>query len=270
MEKKVDFIVSGGFILFIQLIILLFLGYWIYSIFETHTFFEISISVIVFIVWIIVFCGFVKISINNANVYQLLGKYKGSIKENGYFWINPFYVFHNSLSLALTNHKTKVLEVNERTGIPIEIAAMITFKITDSYKATYSVENLTQYIDNQFSIGLREFAKNHTYQQLAELDHNFIDLINKSVQDAGITVIEAKITQLNYVESVSAGMLQKQQAQSMSDARELIVSNAIHIAQKAAKELNLSMQTYENFVKDLVLILCSHTPVSPIINVGTK
>lgn len=273
MEKKLSFIITGLFGLCLQLLTAVFIVYWMTDSFTQMVagdVFSILISISALFIFFSMFGGYMVIGINEAKIISFMGKYKGTIKNNGWYYKNPFY--NSSLiNLAIINVKTSLIEVNEKSGVPIQISVVISYKVIDTYKVSYVLSDTGNYISNQFNASLREFAKSHTYQQLAEIDHNFIEQLNKSVEQAGIEVLDAKITQLNYVESIASSMLQKQQAQSLSDARETIVNNALLIAQQTADKIGFTYAEHkERFVSDLIIVLCSHSPVTPTINVGGK
>jgi regulator of protease activity HflC (stomatin/prohibitin superfamily) len=271
MERKVSFVQPGGIFVFLQILIPIFISYWTYSNWKTVLSLEVlGLDILLGICFFIMFGGYIVVGINDSEVLQFMGKYKGTIKENGFFFVNPFYAAIN-YTLAIENKETPVLEVNEKTGTPIQIAALINYKLVDTYKANYAVTEFETYISNKFVSTLREFAKKHTYKQLTDLDHDFVAELNLSVAEAGIEVMEAKLTRLNYVESIAGAMLQNQQAQSMSDARKTIVDNALAIAKHTAGEISFTnVEDKNKFVSNLILVLCSHTPVNPVINVGNN
>lgn len=273
MEKKLNFIVTGFFGLCLQLLIGAFVIYWMidnWGQISTGDIFDILISIISIFIFFSMFGGYMVIDINESKIISFMGKYKGTIKNNGWYYKNPFYNSYR-INLAIINTPTSLIEVNEKSGVPIQISVVISYKVVNTYKVSYAVSDSGNYILNQFNASLREFAKNHTYQQLAEIDHNFIEQLNKCVEPAGVEVLDAKITQLNYVESIASSMLQKQQAQSLSDARETIVNNALLIAQHTAEKVGfMNSQSKERFISDLIIVLCSHSPITPTINVGGK
>lgn len=271
MEKKLSVIQPGGLVLIIQLLIAVFVSYWTITNWETVVSFSVlGLDIFLTLIFFVIFGGYIVVNINENVVYQFMGKYKGTLSVQGFYWTNPFYGLE-SFSTAAENIETQVLEVNEKTGTPIQIAALINYKLTNTYKVKYEVASFQTYIENKFLSTLREFAKKHTYQQLSELDHNFVDELNVAVEPAGIEVSEVKLTRLNYVESIAGAMLQNQQAQSMSDARTTIVNNALHIANRTATEISFTNQNDRaKFIANLILVLCSHTPTTPTINVGSN
>lgn len=267
MEKKIT-VISGVIAVFIQLLLV---GYAVYSIYSNwdnaDKFSTWVLPSIAVIIALILFGGYVVLQPNEAAVISFMGKYKGSLNTNGFLFINPFYG-SNTWSLKVSNYAMEPLKVNEKNGVPIEIAAIIVWKVGDTYKAQYDVEDLDEYIDNQFEISLRTLAKNHTYSELATEEKDFIADLTDKVSKAGVIILDAKITHLNYVPEIAAAMLQKQQASAMSEAKEIIVDNAVNIATAAAKEITeMSSEQKGIFISNLIIVLCSERAVSPVVTV---
>jgi len=267
METKKSSI-SGLFPILTQIgIIVLVISYFnIYSN-EIDSFSTWILPIFLIITFFKLFGGYVILNPNEAAVISFMGIYKGTLKENGFVFINPFYRI-TKWSLKVSNHKTEVLKVNEKDGVPIEISATITWKISDTYKAQYDVEKVSDYINNQFEISLRRFAQNHVYKELSGEGLEFIEDLKEKVSKAGVEILEAKITHLNYAAEIAGSMLQKQQASSLSDAKEIIVTTAVHIAKKAAEEIgDLTKDQKAKFISDLIVVLCSEKSVSPVLSV---
>jgi regulator of protease activity HflC (stomatin/prohibitin superfamily) len=223
-----------------------------------------------FILALFLFNGYVVLEPNEAAVISFMGKYKGTLKDNGLSFVNPFYSTIYC-SLKVSNYAMEPLKVNDKNGVPIEIAATIVWMIGDTYKAQYDVEDLDEYIDNQFEISLRTLAKNHSYSELSTEEKDFVVDITDKVSKAGVIILDAKITHLNYAPEIASAMLQKQQASSLSEAKEIIVSNAVDIASGAAISIrNMTELQRISFVANLVLVLCSDKGVTPTINVNNN
>lgn len=270
MEKNI--LKLSGFIgLLVQTLLIAHIGYQIYAGWnQPITFMKFPLPVIELITFFVLFGGYQIIQINEAIIITLFGKYKGTLTANGWFYINPFYSAI-SVDLRLISDGTALLTVNDKNGVPIEIGAIITYHIVDTYKATFAVDECIPFVRNQFVIGLRKFASKHTYAELASDEKEFVDDLNQRCEKAGIGVIDAKITDLNYVPEIAASMLKKQAAQALSDAKSIIVSNAVEIAQEAAEKANLSGGSDRNaFIKNLVIVLCSEKEVTPTINLSKE
>lgn len=217
------------------------------------------------VIALILFGGYVVISPNESAVLVFMGKYKGTLKENGFWFTNPFYGV-TTVSMKMLTLQTDILEVNEKTGIPIEIAAIINLKVADTFKYHFGVEDIHAYIKNQAELCLRDLAKNHTYSELSNEEKDFMDDLTTKLELGGLQVVAAKISHLNYIEAIAASMLQKQQATSMSEARRTIVENAIGIAQEAGKELTeLNASDKSKFISNLIIVLCGDRGVSPVL-----
>lgn len=267
MEKKIT-VISGLVAVFIQLILAGFSVYLLYNnwgnVNEINTW---VLPVIFIVISLILFGGYVVLQPNEAAVISFMGKYKGSLDTNGFLFVNPFYGA-SIWSLKVSNHAVAPLTVNEKDGVPIEIGAMVSWKVGDTYKAEYEVEDLEPYIENQFEISLRTLAKNHRYSELASEEKDFITDLTDKCSKAGVIILDAKITHLNYVPEIAAAMLQKQQATAMSEAKEIIVDNAVNIAQSAAKEISqMTPEQKGKFISDLIVVLCSERAVSPVVSV---
>lgn len=226
-------------------------------------------SLLLLVLFFICLSGFKVVQPNQFLVFTFMGKYRGSMKNNGFFFINPFY-HSNKGSLKIGNHETNHLTVNEKGGTPIEIGAIVSYKVENTYKAFFEVSDLEIYVANQFEISLRAHAKKHTYNELSTDDHEFLDDLNQKVALAGIKVIEAKISHLSYAAEIAGAMLQRQQAEAMSEAKKIIVENAIDIANHASQELpGLTSKQRGVFMSNLILVLSSHKEVSPVISVAS-
>jgi len=267
MEKEAGS-TSGLFAILIQFALLVFAGYVIYDkwaeIAQVSTW---VIPAICIIAILIMFAGYVVLNPNEASVLSFMGKYKGTLKTNGLNFVNPFYS-SSIQSLKVSNYAMTPIKVNDMDGVPIEIAATIVWSIGNTYKAEYDVDDLSEYIDNQFEISLRELAKNHTYSQLSTEEKDFIQDLTSKCSKAGVLILDAKITHLNYVPEIAAVMLQKQQANAMSEAKEIIVNTAVHIAQNAARQItDMTEPQKAMFISNLIVVLCSERGVAPVLNV---
>lgn len=271
MKEQNVFKLSGLLMVVVQFLLI---GFVIYSSYRMYEFWDVTtgsdlvLPILAMVSFFIMFGGYVTIAPNEYSLYQFLGKYKGTIIENGFFFVNPFYgVMHGSFKIE--NFQTDDIMVNEKAGVPIEIAAIISYRVKDTYMNHYNVEDAESYVKNQFEISLRQHAKLHTYSELSSDDHEFVHDLTEKVSKAGVEIIEAKITHLSYATEIASAMLQKQQAVAMSEAKQTIVENAVSIAKHAAESMNGSMmdQDKSKFIANLIVVLCSDKSVSPVVAV---
>lgn len=223
------------------------------------------ISVTFMVLWGICLGGYRLVRPNKAVLLSFMGNYKGTITKPGYYWVNPFWG-GTDYSLMLKNYETDVIEVNDKDGTPINIAILISYQLVDTYKAHYDIQSSEEYVKKQFVISLRQYAKEHTYGELSDDVHDFTESLNTVVAIAGYRTTSAHITELSYAEVIAASMLQRQQAKSMASAKQIIVETAVHIAKGAAQEITFANPGEESrFLGQLILVLCSHEPVSVVI-----
>lgn len=270
MEKKIG-IIPGFIMVIVQILILVYAAHDVYAGWQDID--KVSswlLPGILMVIFFFIFNGYLILSPNMAAVISFMGKYKGTIKDNGFLFKNPLYGA-KTWSLKVSNYATEILEVNDSNGVPIEIAAIIVWKVGDVYKAEYEVEDLNEYIDNQFEISLRQLAKQHTYGELAGEDKDFIESLTNTSSKAGVEILDAKITHLNYAKEIASAMLQKQQAGAMSEAKGIIVQNAVAIAEDAAANItDIDARQRATFISNLIIVLCSDRAVTPTISVNNQ
>ena len=228
--------------------------------------------------------------INNPNEVKaltLFGEYKGSVHQPGFLWANPFLKKQN-ISLRARNTNGPNLKVNEKNGNPIEIATVLVWKVVDSYKALFEVENFTKYIELQSEAALRHLAQSCPYDKHGYDDHSITlrdggeavnELLEKELNErlapAGIEIIEARISHLAYAPEIAHAMLQKQQASAIVAARQLIVEGAVGMVEMALAKLSekkvveLDEERKASMVSNMLVVLCGDKNVSPVINTGT-
>jgi regulator of protease activity HflC (stomatin/prohibitin superfamily) len=265
MEKKI-FSMPGIIALVFQFCLFGFVAYHLWSQWnEIDTIGEWLVPISITVVALIMFGGYVVLPPNYALIVSFFGKYQGTFRKNGFFFLNPFYRI-DDWSLALNNFTTKTLLVNDKNGLPMEIAAVISHKIDNVYRANYDVGNHAEYIDNQCEISLRTFAKLHTYEQLSNGSQSFTDDLNSKLELAGTIATDAAITHLALSGGMAEVMLQKQQAQAISEAKEIIVENAVEMAKAAAVHFtDMSTGDKAKFASNLVLVLCSDRGITPVV-----
>lgn len=276
MEREINLKMSGWLVVLAQLATVGVLVHDIYNKLtdpiggEGITGLQWALRGLIFVLVLICFGCYCVIPPNEAKVLQFMGKYKGTLKQNGFIAKNPFWGTRD-ISLKILTYQSAEIKVNDKNGSPIEIAAVATYKVKDTYKATYAVEDDHAFLVNQFETCLRDMAKKHSYDQLVGTETEFAAELEQVLEKVGYEVQGVKITTLNYAPEISAVMLQKQQAGAMSDARKIIVENAIAMAKHAKEEVSFPDKMSESkFVASLILVLCSERPVTTTLNVNEE
>lgn len=252
--------------------------------------------------------GFIAIAPNEARVLLLFGDYKGSITDSGFFWVNPFFT-KKKISRRVRNFETgsqalprkkdskgaivqekgrttgRPSKVNDRDGNPIEISAVVVWRVVDTAEALFEVDDYEDYVAVQSEAALRNLASRHAYDgpdDTESLRGNTTavgDELRNDIQErlgkAGVNVIEARISHLAYAPEIAAAMLQRQQAQAVVDARKKIVEGAVGMVQmalddlKAEKIIDLDDERKAAMVSNLLVVLCSDRHTQPVVNTGS-
>ncbi|UWX61977.1 SPFH domain-containing protein [Chryseobacterium oranimense] len=239
----------------------------------------------------LLFCFFLKglmiIQPNHSRVLNFFGKYVGTVKDNGLFFINPLYS-SQKMSLRSENLQGQTLKVNDKMGNPIEIAVVIVWKVGDTYKAAFDVERYSDFVRMQSEAAVRHLAMSFPYDNLED-DHAPItlreggDKINSILEQeltdrlskAGIMIQEARISHLAYASEIAGAMLQRQQATAIVAARTKIVEGAVGMVDLALKKLSeeniveLDDERKAAMVSNLMVVLCGEKAAQPILNAGT-
>jgi len=221
---------------------------------------------------------------NEARVLQFFGRYIGTVKATGLRWACPFYTKH-SISLRVRNFESSKLKVNDHDGSPIEIAAVVVWRVVDTAEALFEVDNYNNYIEVQSEAALRNLATQYPYdghQGELSLRANAGEIaveLQREVQErlskAGIEVMEARISHLAYAPEIAAAMLRRQQASAVIAARQKIVEGAVGMVEQALAMLDekdmveLDAERRANMVSNLLVVLCSDHDATPVINAGT-
>lgn len=231
--------------------------------------------------------GFMVVGPNQSMVLTFFGKYSGTVMTNGFFWANPFYV-KRKITLRARNFETDQLKVNDKLGNPILIAAVLVWKVEDTYKAAFNVDNYEQFVKIQADSALRQMASGYAYDTFEdehasvtlrgsgdEINTVLESLISERLALAGIQVVEAKISHLSYAPEIASAMLQRQQAIAVVAARTKIVEGAVGMVEMALTELSkkeivqLDDERKAAMVSNLLVVLCSDKSASPVVNTGT-
>ncbi|SDD46436.1 Regulator of protease activity HflC, stomatin/prohibitin superfamily [Mucilaginibacter pineti] len=231
--------------------------------------------------------GLVIVNPNESKVLTLFGKYTGTVKKDGFFWVNPFTT-KKKVSLRAFNLNGQQLKVNDSIGNPIEIAAVIVWQIKDTASAVFAVENYIQYVNIQSEAAVRHLANSFPYDNLedetatitlrggAEQVSMLLEKeLNERLDRAGIEVLEARISHLAYAPEIAHSMLQVQQASAIIAARRLIVEGAVGMVELALTKLSekniveLDEERKAAMVSNLLVVLCGDKAVNPVVNTGT-
>jgi regulator of protease activity HflC (stomatin/prohibitin superfamily) len=233
---------------------------------------------------ILVTAGFFIVNPNFAALLVLFGNYKGTVIRNGFFWANPFMSKHK-ISLRVRNQETSRLKVNEASGNPIEIAAVVVWKVIDPYKAQFEVDAYTDYVSVQSESALRHLAGHYKYDggdeevtlrgTTDEVSERLKEELQDRLAEAGVKVTEARLSHLAYAAEIAGEMLRRQQATAIVAARTKIVEGAVGMVEHALEELNktdlvtLDEERKASMVSNLLVVLCSDHAATPVVNAGT-
>jgi regulator of protease activity HflC (stomatin/prohibitin superfamily) len=235
----------------------------------------------------LLFKGLLIVNPNHSRVLNFFGKYVGTIKENGLYFVNPFYT-SKKISLRAENLQGQQLKVNDKLGNPIEIGAVIVWRVNNAYKAAYEVEHYMEYVKTQSEAAVRHLANSFPYDNLED-EHATLTLrdggekvngiLEKELLDrlgpAGIEIIEARISHLAYAPEIAGAMLQRQQATAIVAARTKIVEGAVGMVEMALEMLSrkqivvLDEEKKAAMVSNLMVVLCGDKGAQPILNAGT-
>jgi regulator of protease activity HflC (stomatin/prohibitin superfamily) len=240
---------------------------------------------VLFVVGTIILRGNFIIGPNEARVLTFFGKYAGTVNTEGLRWANPFTV-KRSMSLRARNFETAKIKVNDIDGNPIEIGAVVVWRIVDTAQAAFDVENVTSFVQVQSEAAVRNLAMHHPYDAH---DDNVMSLrgqseavaaqlrkeVNARIRPAGVEVIDARIAHLAYAPEIAQAMLQRQQAGAIIAARTRIVEGAVSMVEMALEQLSvrgiveLDAERKAAMVSNLLVVLCGERNAQPVINAGT-
>ena len=263
----------------------------------------ICVGFLLLVIWILHLCGFIIVQPNESRVLTFFGKYSGTVKQNGFFWVNPFYS-KEKLSLRAKNMDVEPIKVNDKNGNPIMIGLVLVWKIHDTYKACFevdsdvrstitensmkSVKSFDSFVRVQSDAALRKVAGMYAYDNMdredlgvtlrsggEEINERLEEELRKHLEIAGIEVVEARINYLAYAAEIASVMLRRQQADAIISAREKIVEGAVSMVDLALKKLSadkiveLDEERKASMVSNLLVVLCADESASPVINTGT-
>lgn len=242
------------------------------------------LAIAAFVEFFMIF-GLFMVQPNNAVVLQLFGRYTGTVRDAGLRWANPF-LSKRPLSLRVRNFESNKLKVNDLDGSPIEIAAVVVWQVVDSAEAMFQVDDYENFVHVQSESALRQMATTYPYDRhdeagiaLRSHSHEVSEHLQKEIQDrltqAGVRVVESRISHLAYAQEIAGAMLRRQQANAVIAARTRIVEGAVGMVELALDQLakrgvvHLDEERKIAMVSNLLVVLCSESEAQPVLNAGT-
>ncbi|KUN27596.1 hypothetical protein AQJ23_12840 [Streptomyces antibioticus] len=230
-------------------------------------------------------CGLNTVAPGEARVVQLFGRYRGTIRQDGLRWVNPF-TSRTKISTRVRNHETAVLKVNDAYGNPIELAAVVVWRVEDTAQATFEVDDYIEFVSTQTEAAVRHIAIEYPYDAHEEgglsLRGNAEEITEKlalelhaRVEAAGVEIIESRFTHLAYAPEIASAMLQRQQAGAIVAARRQIVDGAVGMVEAALARISeqdiveLDDERKAAMVSNLMVVLCGDRAAQPVLNTGT-
>ncbi len=274
---------ANGYLMLL-IVLLLFFGGITMSIIQETPFY-----IPVIIIGFVSFFGFILVNPNTSKVVLLFGKYIGTIKQNGLYWANPFYT-KKKISLRASNFDSERLKVNDKLGNPVMISTILVWRVTNTYKAAFDVDNYENFVRVQTDAAVRKLASMYPYDNFADEGtteditlrssvNEVSEALEKELEErlsiAGIEVLEARIGYLAYAQEIASAMLKRQQATAIVAARHKIVEGAVSMVEMALEELGkkqvveLDEERKAAMVSNLMVILCGDKEASPVLNTGT-
>jgi regulator of protease activity HflC (stomatin/prohibitin superfamily) len=234
---------------------------------------------------VLLLAGLTPVVPGQARVIQLFGKYRGTTRDTGLQWVNPF-TRRIKISTRIRNHETAQAKVNDADGNPIEIAAVVVWRVQDTAKAVYAVDEYTKFVAIQTETAVRHIASSYPYTSQKEGDLSLRENVQEitgqlsaeiadRVRPAGVDIIESRLTRLSYAAEIAQAMLRQQQASAVVGARQRIVEGAVGMVQLALQRLEeegvveLDEERKAAMVSNLLVVLCSEQATQPIVNTGT-
>lgn len=286
MEKERDLSRASGYMGLVYILIFLILAVCGLVLYNQS---PVAIGVSMFLILCAVFTslGLRVINPNESAVLILFGEYKGTIKNNGFFWVNPFYI-KKKISLRACNLNRDPIKVNDKLGNPIMIGIVMVWKVKDTFKASFEVDNYTHFVDIQSESATRKLAGHYAYDNFddeqkeitlragGEEVHQALEReLSERLAMAGIEVLEARISYLAYASEIAGAMLRRQQATAVVAARTKIVEGAVSMVELALDQLSkkkvvdLDEDKKATMISNLMVVLCSDKDTTPVVNTGT-
>jgi len=239
----------------------------------------------VIVLAVLTLAGLTAVAPGQARVVALFGRYLGTVRTTGLRWVNPFTV-RRRVSTRIRNHETATLKVNDADGNPIEMAAVLVWQVQDTAKSVYSVESALDFVTTQAETAVRHIAGQYPYDargldrislrdHAEEITSKLSAELSQRVAVAGVAIIESRITRLSYATEIAQAMLRRQQADAVVAARERLVEGAVGMVRTALRQIaeedlvELDEERKATMVSNLLVVLCSDQPVSPVVNTGS-
>jgi SPFH domain / Band 7 family len=243
------------------------------------------VGIAAIVIGVVLAAGLTAVSPGQARVVQLLGRYTGTVRRTGLCWVNPFTT-RREVSTRIRNHQTEVTKVNDADGNPIEIAAVVVWRVVDTAQAVFEVNDFREFVAIQAETAVRHIANSYPYDahgegQLSlrdsaeEITSRLSEEIGVRVRPAGVTVIESRLSHLAYAPEIAQAMLRRQQASAIVAARATIVEGAVGMVETALNRLSernvvdLDEERKATMVSNLLVVLCGDRDVQPVVNTGT-
>lgn len=283
MKEEKIIVPANGYLMLFAFAILFFGGIAAVILFKSPWF------ILSIVIGLIIAMGFIMVQPNNSRVLLLFGEYVGSVKKNGLFWVNPLYT-KKKISLRASNFDSERLKVNDKLGNPIMISTILVWRVQDTYKAAFDVDNFENFVRVQTDAAVRKLASMYPYDNFADEGHieditlrssvnEVSEALEKEIDErlsiAGIEVLEARIGYLAYAQEIANAMLKRQQATAIVAARHKIVEGAVSMVEMALEQLGkkdiieLDEERKAAMVSNLMVILCGDKDASPVLNTGT-
>jgi len=285
MKQEKDFKASSGY--FALFLVIVFIVGSVLTIIYVPSIALKIVAGVVILLSLVAIGGFVIVNPNESSVLVLFGAYKGTIKTNGFYWVNPFFV-KKKISLRARNLDSEPIKVNDKIGNPVMIGVVLVWRVRDTYRAAFDVDDYEHFVNIQSEAAVRKLAGNFPYDNLEdedakitlrggadEVNHMLEAEITERLAIAGIEVIEARINYLAYAQEIAGAMLKRQQATAVVAARTKIVEGAVSMVEMALEELSkkniieLDEERKAAMVSNLMVVLTSDKDVEPVINTGT-
>ena len=244
----------------------------------------IALAIVVFIVAHFTLRGLTSVVSGEARVVQLFGKYRGTVRDSGLHWVNPF-ARRLKVSTRIRNLETATAKVNDLDGNPIEIAAVVVWQVQDTAQALYSVDDFLSFVAIQAETAVRHIASSYPYtagegvlslrENADEITQRLSEEIAARVRSAGVTIVESRLTRLSYAPEIAQAMLRQQQASAVVGARTKIVEGAVGMVQLALRRLQeedvveLDEERKAAMVSNLLVVLCSEQATQQVVNTGS-
>ncbi len=244
-------------------------------------------AIVATIITLLIVSGFFYINPNGSRVLTLFGDYKGSVKTNGFFWVNPFYS-RKDISLRARNFESERVKVNDKRGNPILISVITVWRVRDTLKAAFEVDNFESFVKVQSDAAVRHMAGLYSYDNfddeqseitlrsgMEEVNNDLEKELAERLAIAGLEVVEARIGYLAYAEEIAGAMLKRQQAEAIVAARFKIVEGAVSMVEMALDQLSdkhiidFDDDKKASMVSNLMVVLCSDREATPVLNTGT-